>query len=254
MLKKSLILGIVLSICVGFLFAQTAVAPSAGDGSEGNPYQIATLANLRWLSENSDKWASGICFIQTADIDASETQYWNDGVGFSPIGNSDTKFEGNYNGSGHTISGLFINRPDESYIGLFGYTSGSEIKNLGISDVNITCNESSGSLVGYNSSSSIIKCYSKGNISGKGSFVGGLVGSNSNSTISGSYSTGNVTSESFTIGGLIGYNSNFSNIEYCFSSCNVTGRSTIGGLIGSNNSSTVNNSYSFGNATGKRTV
>jgi len=237
-----------------FFIDPIPIVPSAGDGSPDNPYQIANLANLRWLSENADEWVTGIYFIQTADIDASETQYWNDGVGFSPIGNSDTKFEGNYNGSGHTISGLFINRPDESYIGLFGYTSGSEIKNLGISDVNITCNESSGSLVGYNSSSSIIKCYSKGNISGKGSFVGGLVGSNSNSTISGSYSTGNVTSESFTIGGLIGYNSNFSNIEYCFSSCNVTGRSTIGGLIGSNNSSTVNNSYSFGNATGKRTV
>ena len=38
------------------LIAQTATAPSSGDGSSGDPYQIATLNNLYWITQNSGEW------------------------------------------------------------------------------------------------------------------------------------------------------------------------------------------------------
>lgn len=55
----------------------TAVAP-AGSGTSGDPYIIASLGNLSYLAQNlgaTDYWASGLYFVQTADIDASQTQY-----------------------------------------------------------------------------------------------------------------------------------------------------------------------------------
>jgi len=100
-----LIVAFVLSI--GSLFAQ-GVEPlqPEGAGTLQNPYQIANLANLRWLSETNTAWASGKYFIQTADIDATETVNWNAGAGFSPIGNSSRRFYGNFDGQGYSIGGL----------------------------------------------------------------------------------------------------------------------------------------------------
>ena len=64
------------------LFAQTAEQPS-GAGTSVDPYQIANLNNLYWLSQNSSEWDK--IYEQTADIDASSTSGWNSGKGFSPI-------------------------------------------------------------------------------------------------------------------------------------------------------------------------
>lgn len=38
--------------------AQTATAPSVGDGTLGNPYRIATLENLYWIAASSGSWSS----------------------------------------------------------------------------------------------------------------------------------------------------------------------------------------------------
>jgi len=60
--------------------AQTATQPS-GDGSAANPYQIATLNNLYWVTQNSSSWSKD--FVQTANIDASGTSSWNSNTGFT---------------------------------------------------------------------------------------------------------------------------------------------------------------------------
>jgi hypothetical protein len=83
------------------IMAQTITPPAEGDGSEANPYEIANPNNLYWLTQNDTEW--GKHFIQTADIDASETTAWNDGAGFIPIGNSSIKFTGSYNGQGFIV-------------------------------------------------------------------------------------------------------------------------------------------------------
>ncbi len=66
------------------------------------------LDNLLWVSTNNSSWSSH--FIQIADIDASDTQNWGGGNGFSPIGNIDNNFTGTYNGQSFSITGLHIDR------------------------------------------------------------------------------------------------------------------------------------------------
>jgi hypothetical protein len=246
-----------------------------GSGTTADPYQIATLNDLRWLSENSCIWDS--CFIQTANIDATVTNTWNSGAGFSPIGNFTTQFTGTYNGSDYTIDGLFINRPSADYIGLFGYVSGTMIDSLGLSNVDITGQWSVGGLVGLNFNSSVSNSYSTGAVSGT-TTVGGFVGWNSNSSVSNSYFTGSVSagnsnvgglvgdnlsssvsysystglvSGPFAVGGLVGYNTDYSLVSNSYSSVSVTGTNYIGGLVGDNvNESNVFNSYSTGSVSG----
>ncbi|THB79957.1 MAG: hypothetical protein D3926_09605, partial [Desulfobacteraceae bacterium] len=111
--------------------AVTRQAP-LGSGTQLDPYQIASLANLSWLAQDDTKWSAW--YIQTADIDAAETRYWDDAddnidgdlyndpndltatgtnQGFYPIGNLTTYFHGHYNGQGYTIDNLYIHRTDD---------------------------------------------------------------------------------------------------------------------------------------------
>jgi len=55
-----------------------------------------------------------------ANIDASATTGWDGGAGFTPIGQGAYYFQGQFNGLGHTISGLSINRPSLDFVGLIG--------------------------------------------------------------------------------------------------------------------------------------
>jgi len=226
--------------------AQTAVAPAAGDGSADNPFQIATLENLYWLSQESGAWNKH--FIQTANINAAATADWDGGDGFSPIGNSSSRFTGSYDGDGYTIDSLTIDRGN-SYQGFFGYVYNGTLKNIGLTNVDIECSGYSGALVGDASSSTIDNCYSNGSVVGTQHSLGGLIGYNYSSSVENSYSTGNVTGSNGYSGGLIGYNDNGS-VENSYSTGNVTGAGKSGGLIGYNYFSSVENSYSTGNVTG----
>ena len=218
--------------------SQTATAPAIGDGTSGNPYQIVTLDNLYWISQNTAEWSK--YYVQTANINAGETSTWDAGSGFTPIGNSTTKFTGEYNGTGHTIDSLIINRSSTNAIGLFGYTYGANIDSLGLTNIDISGHENVGAIVGCNDSSSVKNSYSTGNISGSSSYshTGGLVGANSSSIISNSYSTANVSGSS-RVGGLVGRNSS-STVSNSYSTGSVIG---TGGLIGLDISSTVSNSF-----------
>jgi hypothetical protein len=247
-----------MNVCISaypVLSWQTPKTPSTGTGTIADPYQIATLEDLRALSENSCIWDS--CFIQTANINATVTNTWNNGAGFSPIGNDPINFTGSYNGSGYIIDSLFINRPTTSYIGLFGYTNGSTIDSLGLSNVDITGAANVGGLVGATAySSTVNNSYSTGSVSGTGDYVGGLVGSSFLSTVSNSYSTGSVLgTNSIGIGGLVGRNFNNSTVSNSYSTGSVTGTNDLGGLVGNNNSSSsVSNSYSTGTVSGNDRV
>ncbi|MCD4828880.1 MAG: T9SS type A sorting domain-containing protein [Candidatus Cloacimonetes bacterium] len=253
-----------------------------GSGTEDAPYQVATLDNLLWVSTNSDSWGSH--FIQTADIDAGDTQNWNEGEGFSPIGSypsqRQTQFHGDYDGQGYTIEGLYINRPALDHQGLFGYTQAALIENLGVTNVDVTGNEKVGGLVGLNCqnttvnscystgivtgneevggligeslySCTIANCYSTVSLGGTADRSGGLVGENDEySTISNCYSSGSVSGDGYT-GGLVGLNSDFSLISNCFSTGSTTGGFAVGGLVGQNKEdSSVSNCYSTGNVAG----
>jgi hypothetical protein len=213
------------------LIAQTAVPPSDGNGTENDPYQIETLENLFWISENENEWDK--YYVQTENINASDTENWFEGQGWSPIGNSQEHFSGNYDGQGYVIYELHINRPESSLIGLFGRLHNGTIRNLGLEEANILGNLSVGALAGIlSSNSTILNCYSTGIVNGIGGEGIGVTGDT---------------------GGLVGFMSWNSRIEYSYSSCTVIGVNSVGGLLGrsQHHISEIINSYSIGNVIGK---
>ncbi len=198
-----------------------------------------------------------------SNIDASTTSGWNSSAGFEPIGNSGSPFPGTFNGAfdglGHTITGLYINRTDSGtnyYVGLFGDTRNSAIiRNVGMVDVNITGRHNTGGLVGLNSGT-ISNSFTTGTVTGTGTGtgidtgeVGGLVGDNGSGKITNSYSTATVkgtgTGANATrgVGGLVGYNSG--TISNTYSTGAVTGTRTgyVGGLVGENSGDGVTSSF-----------
>ncbi|MCF7912099.1 MAG: PKD domain-containing protein [Candidatus Cloacimonetes bacterium] len=219
-----------------------------GSGTEAEPYLVATLDNLLWLSAHESYWSE--YFVQTADIDATATQNWNDGAGFILIGRINYPFSGNYHGSSHIIDGLYINRPATTNIGLFGYSSGAIIEGLGITNANITGLDHVGGLAGYSDNSTISECYATGSVSGQ-SYIGGLVGVNyNNSTISENYATCAVNGVEY-IGGLVGFNNNNSAVSNNYATGNVSGNESVGGLAGYNsNFSSISKCYAIGSVSG----
>jgi hypothetical protein len=222
---------------------------SALEGESSSVIDVGNLAQLQAMQEDLDADYKII-----RDIEASETETWNNGQGFKSIGELWNRFKGSFDGQNHTIRNLSINRLDDEYVGLFGAIGAAgEVKNVGVINVNITGKEKVGGLVGKNINGNISNSYSTGNVTGAWD-LGGLAGSNSG-TVSNSYSTGNVTGYSYEedVGGLVGDNWG-GNISNSYSTGNVTGEDDVGGLVGRNYAGTVSNSYSTGTVTGKEDV
>jgi filamentous hemagglutinin family protein len=161
-----------------------------------------------------------------SNIDATATSSWNSGAGFAPI----MSYAGNFNGLGHTINGLTINRPMQQWVGLFGAAAAAAISNVGLVDGSVSGSSQVGALVGLVSDSSIItNSYATGAVSGQWLYIGGLVGENNGSTISACFSTGSVSDATFyenstqSIGGLVGLNSGSSIITNSYATGMVSG-------------------------------
>ena len=103
-----------------------------------------------------------VCFIQTADIDASGSSSWDGGAGFTPIGNNNTQFTGSYDGQAYKITGLYINRTSAEWIGLFGYVVGGTITNVKLDNVYMHAVNHVGGLIGFATGCTVTNCYSTG--------------------------------------------------------------------------------------------
>jgi hypothetical protein len=278
-MKQKLLLTLVLCLSLmGSSWAQTATAPTVGDGSSTNPYQIANVNNLYWLSQNSSIWAGNYYFKQTADIDLT-------GISWTAIGTNAIRFSGNYDGNNNAISNLTINASTNDQ-GLFGSVAeGSVIQNLTISKANITttanyagivasinrgqiinCHTKSGSItgVGYvggicaivsGTGSRIERCYNSSTVTATGQYVGGIVAQAQNATIEQCSNTSPIKSTLATIGsadigGIVGNVPDLgcvhTSINNCYNTSSVTTTrgNSAGGIIGSGSGITMNNCYS----------
>ncbi len=221
-----------------------ASAFAGGDGSAGNPYQISTVEQLQLM--NSDLNAH---YIQVNDIDASGTRSWNDGAGFEPIGNDSYAFFGSFNGQGYNITGLYIYRPSQDYVGLFGYTTQmTNFENISLIDNNVTGGQYNVGSLGGCISGSVTQCYATGNVTG-GSSVGGLIGKYFASTLSHCYATGYVKGINYSVGGLVGYNE-AGCLNYSHATGNVVGFHNVAGLVGVHQTGKLNYCYATGDVTG----
>lgn len=242
---------------------------------------VSTLAELEAFrdSVNSGEDYHGVTVTLTADIDlgGSEENQW------TPIGTRKNSFDGIFDGGDHSITGLYINQPDNNYQGLFGVSSGT-FQNFtvegyvsgatytggiaGRSEGSITncsfagsvCGDASvGGVVGYKSGSTISDCYNTGSVTGSVK-VGGVAGYNYGSII-GCYNTGTVIGDIYggleagydgSIGGVVGY-SRFGEIINCYNTGTVTGLYTIGGVVGYNGD-TVTGCYNTGPVNGTESI
>ena len=183
---------------------------------------------------------------------------WTTGSGWQPIGYYESSnsvnnkpFKAIFEGNGYTISNLMIDRTNTSRVGLFGFVEGGTIMNVGLSNIDITGNNSVGGLVGYSIDSTITNSYAAGAVKGRHS-VGGLVGfSYSDSNIMNSYATGEVTGTGYYVGGLVGRNRR--TIENSYATGTVRGERAVGGLVGRNRR-TIENSYATGSVSGNSDV
>ena len=106
-----------------------------------------------------------------------------------PMGMADEKgnltgwYTGIFDGNGHSISGLYVNRDEaaddvhtwfKSCIGLFGYYSGVT-RNLSVLDSYMRGKDCIGGICGYNDGGTIQNCYSAATVCGD-SYIGGICG------------------------------------------------------------------------------
>ncbi|MCF7954162.1 MAG: PASTA domain-containing protein [Phycisphaerae bacterium] len=215
-----------------------------GNGTEAEPYEIATAGDLRLISSDVNFWDKH--FRLRTDIDM-------DGVFTAPIGiDYYDCFTGTFDGDGRVISNLAIESNDDCG-GLFGYIGqGSEVKNLGLVNVNVSrSDQECGGLAGYNEGT-VSQCYVTGKITSSGDVnsCGGLIGINYG-TVSQCYVTGEVTETQQGrnyCGGLIGSNEGF--VRDCYSRAGVrgggSGDNATGGLIGETGGGEITRCYSAG--------
>ena len=151
---KKRILGIALAICMMIfcvpmgVFAAEAPSFSGGTGTQGDPWLIASQADLTALAEflNSGNAATfdtenagvgnchGYYFKQTADIDLT-------GVTWEPIGYSGSYyFAGNYDGGGHSITNAVstgkVDPDGYATAGIFGWVAFGSVANLHVKNAN----------------------------------------------------------------------------------------------------------------------
>lgn len=232
-----------LTILMGLLFVifpkLTTVSAQFGEfeggaGSETDPFTIATAEQLNNVRNYVGDAHAGTYFKLINDIDLKEYLAGagnNNGKGWEPIGeytyNADhtKKFQGNFDGGKNVIKNLWVNRPNNSYIGLFGHTYNSEIKDIGV-----------------------ILDTTKDGLQGE-SYIGSIAGCLQNSVLKNSYAVGKINGLS-NLGGLTGWQ-NGGTMENCYSDVTVTVRgmnpNSIGGLIGfQSGNSMLKNSYAIG--------
>lgn len=270
---------------MGGAWAQTQ--PSKGDGKVGNPYIITKAEELKWFRDEVDRGRNNICAkiadnVEVIDMStvchAADKSQNLEEKSWVPIGDSNNKYQGTFDGNHKTITNLYINA-SQYYTGLFGFTYEGTIKNLTFEYANVTeTNNYAGVLVGKAFGGSTLQnikisntCQIKGGKYTGGiagylvgnayncvnyatvqgiQYIGGLCGHYSRSRTGNSMTAcanyGNVTASSLDVGGLVGYFDS-GTIQDCANYGGVKGTERVAGMVGSVTNGKIQNVFSYGN-------
>lgn len=271
---------------MGGAWAQTQ--PSKGDGKKDSPYIITKAEELEWFRDQVNSGQYSICAkiadnVEVIDMStvchAADKSQNLEEKSWVPIGNSNNKYQGTFDGNNKTITNLYINA-SQLNVGLFGYTYEGTIKNLTFEYANVTnTNNYAGVLVGKAYGGSTLQnikisntCQIKGgNYTGgiagyldgnayncvncatvQGiKYIGGLCGyysiiSRTGNSMTACANYGNVTASSLGVGGLVGYFDS-GTIQDCANYGGVKGTNYIAGMAGSVNNGKIQNVFSYGN-------
>ena len=242
------------------------------DGSDWDKaYKIGTKEDLMLLAARVNgaqnaTWADKYYKL------ASDLTFTTDDV-WAPIGTASRPFKGYFDGGDHKVLGILQMTKDVSYIGVFGYVDGSEIRNLHFAGswdlTDFTNKPQGGAIAGYLNKGSIIHCSNTGNLSssgviggivsgandgsmivacmnsgdisaGDGMNAGGIMASSYTSTLVGNINKGKVTGAVYT-GGISGYKGN---CTACWNSAvSISGGNSTGAIAGSVDKGTSSNCY-----------
>lgn len=207
--------------------------------NELGAYVINTPAELAWFAENTNNKGE----IQNATL-LSDLHLGD--FDWTPIGSgSSNPFAGNFEGNGHSISGLYINNPKASYLGLFGYIKDASVSGIIVNGA-VSGKQHIGGIVGCAAGTSTIdRCANYANISGSGTYVGGIVGNlnSASAELSNSYNTATVSGTS-NCGGVIGGHNKDAKANNIFNVGQVIG-STVGACVGGTTAKTnISNAFS----------
>ncbi len=270
---------------MGGAWAQTQ--PSKGDGKVGNPYIITKAEELAWFRDQVNSGQYSICAkiadnVEVIDMStvchAADKSQNLEEKSWVPIGDSNNKYQGTFDGNHKTITNLYINA-SQYYTGLFGFTYEGTIKNLTFEYANVTeTNNYAGVLVGKAFGGSTLQnikisntCQIKGGKYTGGiagylvgnayncvnyatvqgiQYIGGLCGHYSRSRTGNSMTAcanyGNVTASSLDVGGLVGYFDS-GTIQDCANYGGVKGTERVAGMVGSVTNGKIQNVFSYGN-------
>ncbi len=245
------------------------------------PIAISCIEDLQKIGNDSSYPLDGE-YMLTKNIDASATKNWNDGLGFEPIGEAVIiefplggapvkYFNGKFDGRGHAISGLHINRPLEEFVGLFAGIKGCidnlELQNCTISggryvgalvgknagfvrtccaiNTTVSGNSCAGGLIAFNERT-LTRCYTRNTKVSSGIFAGGLASDN-RGEVSHCQANSTVSCVGRCAGGLLG--DNYGTVSNSCARGAVVANTEVGGLLGSNDGA-VSNSYATGTVVG----
>lgn len=277
-MKRLLALAAMFLCCIATSFAQFS---GSGSGTENDPYLILNPIQLNQLRNYLNM--EGVYFKLMANIDLTEfLEDENPTQGWQPVGSSSSAaFKGILDGNGKTISGLWINRGEIDYVGLFGYTSQATIKNLNVAANTISGNNNVGGISGSSDRTNLYALSFSGNISGKNniggitgvgseltynslefhgylqgsSCVGGMVGNSDNIILSSSIISVEIIASGDYIGGLIGNTMGSLLVSDCdVNGSLISGNNYVGGACGINEEGSLSSCYIYADISGKNRV
>jgi filamentous hemagglutinin family protein len=259
-------------------------------GSNGSVVNYTVITSLGSAGSVSGTDLQGMAgnlarnYVLGSNIDAAITTTWNAGAGFTPIGTSASRFTAIFDGLGHTVSGLYIDRTGSDLTGLFGYTdAGSMVRNVGLIGGSVASNswgtgalvgaldgwvrnsyatttvsgfQTVGGLIGVLGGGGIVDSHASGDVVAYGNGeAGGLVGliwGTPRGIVSNSYATGNVSSPVGNVGGLVGIN--WGTVSNSYATGTASGTDNVGGLIGDSGPGSIVDSYASGAVQGRNSV
>lgn len=181
----------------------------------------------------------------------------SDFIEWTPVGNNIYAYTGTFDGKGYTVSGLYFNNPNSSFVDLFGFIGANgKISNVGVLDSYFqfrwygagVCGINNGELQNCSNSSTVI-----GNMEQE---IGGVCGENNYDGIIGNcFNEGTVSATvsdhtiyvSGGVGGVCGINK-MATIKSCYNTASVSGEDAVGGVCGINDRGTTTNCYYLSNA------
>ena len=220
-----------------------------GDGTEENPYQIATPQQLALLAERTyNGTESNAYYILVDDIclnDEDGRLEWPM-IGKQDEMNHPVPFQGVFDGNGHSIKGMYIGVYHINS-GLFGEVSNAVIKNLIVDDSKILNGNGMGIIIGHAQNTDILNCsvancelINSVSSGGQGGIVGDAFAANDEAhTFFIKDCTSDVRFSSngsyYSCGGIVGYacaQKSVLVIENCVNYSNIIVGEHLGGILG----------------------